>query len=458
MHHQPRGRGGLGRGGRGGDRGGDRGRGRGGGFRGRGGDRGGHLSGAVATPGDPSGRGSGLRGRGGPSPGHGAAPAPQIIAPVYAPNPTPEPSPAIAPGVTTIGARRPATHGTLGTPLTVTTNSFAITIPVTTIYQYHVSIRTRTAGVSDPLPRKFNMDLIRALQEDTAPGTFTPRVVYDGRQNMFASRRLSLPDGDFGTFDVSLGPPREGERPPRVYEIALMHVAEISPRVLDQYQRGQQSYESMVTSALTALNVIIRMEPLMQYPWSNRSFLTNHEARSVGGGLELWRGYFQSVRPGLRSMLINIDTSTGLIYAPGPMIDICRAILGDNSPNALVPGQGLTDSNRMRLQSFLLNVRFITTHRNASGRVSTNPKVLTGISIVSAANYWLDGSDGEQTNVARYFQSNGNNLRYPDCICAQTRSGTAFPIEFCTILPGQLARKQVHPDLAVHFREFSTRV
>ncbi|KAG8697266.1 hypothetical protein FRC08_006651 [Ceratobasidium sp. 394] len=83
-------------------------------------------------------------------------------------------------------------------------------------------------------------------------------------------------------FDVTLEPPREGGRPPRIYKITLKHVAEISPtytyliffsksivltplprRLLDRYQRGQQSYESKITTALTAINVVVRMEPIM---------------------------------------------------------------------------------------------------------------------------------------------------------------------------------------------------
>jgi eukaryotic translation initiation factor 2C len=49
------------------------------------------------------------------------------------------------------------------------------------------------------MPAKFNMDLIRILQERIAPNVFTPRVVYDGQKNIFASRRLPLSGGDSQT-------------------------------------------------------------------------------------------------------------------------------------------------------------------------------------------------------------------------------------------------------------------
>ncbi|KAG9080369.1 hypothetical protein FRC06_006673, partial [Ceratobasidium sp. 370] len=409
--------------------------------------------------------------------------------PVYVPDPRPAkggPGPTIAPGVETVGVRRPAARGTLGTPLTVTTNSFAITIPEVILHHYDEITGDRV------MPAKFNMDLIRVLQERIAPTVFTPRAVYDGRKNLFACRRLPLSGRDSQTFDVTLEPPSEGGRPPQVYQVALKLVAEINPTYFDilravcfwltafvsllaRYQNGQQSYDPMVSQALAAIHVVVHMEPRMRYPHNSRSYFADRETWAIGGGIELWRGYSQSVRPGLRSMLMNIDVSTGAMYAPGPMIDVCRAILGDNSPRALVPGQ-LSDRERLRLRSFLHSVRFNTTHRERNGNVSTKPKVLRNISNVSAANYNFTLSDGTESSVAQYFLSMGITLQYPNYVCIEvmcssticfrrpgvepnlkTSTGAAFPIELCTIIPGQLMRKQLPPDLTPSVLSFSVK-
>lgn len=45
------------------------------------------------------------------------------------------------------------------------------------------------------------MDLIKQLQTVVAPRLFTPRVVYDGRKNVFAAREL--PFGETGTKEGS---------------------------------------------------------------------------------------------------------------------------------------------------------------------------------------------------------------------------------------------------------------
>lgn len=51
--------------------------------------------------------------------------------------------------------------------------------------------------VIDPpkLPARFNMELVKILQA-SQPAIFTPLVVYDGRANIFAPRRLPLGDAD----------------------------------------------------------------------------------------------------------------------------------------------------------------------------------------------------------------------------------------------------------------------
>lgn len=47
-------------------------------------------------------------------------------------------------------------------------------------------------GSETEMPVELNLDLIRTLQERVAPTIFAPRVAYDGRKNMFASRSLNL--------------------------------------------------------------------------------------------------------------------------------------------------------------------------------------------------------------------------------------------------------------------------
>ncbi|KAG8735364.1 hypothetical protein FRC10_010683 [Ceratobasidium sp. 414] len=158
------------------------------------------------------------------------------------------------------------------------------------------------------------------------------------------------------------------------------------------------------------------------------------------------------------------------------MADVCRAILGNNGPNALIPGLGLPDRERFRLERFLNNVRFKTTHGEANGEASTRPKILNRISNVAAANYRFIPPNGTGTNIAQYFESVGTPLQHPNYVCIEvlystiyfwrqgaecnpkTSTGVPFPIELCRIIPGQLMRKQLPHQLTSSVLSFSTKV
>ena len=58
-------------------------------------------------------------------------------------------------------------------------------------------------------------------------------------------------------------------------------------RVLQRFVQGKQSHDNAVLTAITALNVVIRMQPTMTYPFNVRSFFTDREKKDIGGGVSL---------------------------------------------------------------------------------------------------------------------------------------------------------------------------
>lgn len=274
--------------------------------------------------------------------------------------------------ITTVGVKRTA-FGSAGRPLSVFTNHYAVKIPEAIIHHYDVVIHPDEKA----LPARLNMRLIEVLQTVVAPQVFTPRAVYDGRKNLFAARELPFGGSNSAEFDVTLGNPAEvspSGRGPKVYKIRLTHVAEINPEVLARFLEGKQSHDNTVLTAITALNVVIRMEPSLKYPFNVRSFFTNRETKDIGGGIELWRGYFQSVRPAVGQMLINVDISTGTMYKPGPLIKLCLDFFGKDNAAILAPSRGLPERERIRLQRFLTGIRVITKQPGQNTRRS--PRVV----------------------------------------------------------------------------------
>jgi eukaryotic translation initiation factor 2C len=165
------------------------------------------------------------------------------------------------------------------------------------------------------------------------------------------------------------------------------------------------------------------MAPNLIYPFNVRSFFTDRETRDIGGGIVLWRGYFQSVRPAIGRMLINVDISTGAMFAPGPLIQLALAFLGfpHDKQDALAPRKGLPDRERIRLQRFITNIKITTSH-GQQDRTGQGPKmrVVKKLSKDGARDLSFELGNGQQQTVADYFRGVlGRPLRHPDVICVE---------------------------------------
>lgn len=167
-----------------------------------------------------------------------------------------------------------------------------------------------------------------------------------------------------------------------------------------------------------ALNNVIRQEPNLNNPFNVRSFFTEREKRDIGGGIELWRGYFQSVRPSIGRLLVNVDIATGMMYKEGPLLNLCMDFLRDrglqsNSPTALAPPQ-FPDSERIRLQRFITGMRVIVE------TTGDKKRVIRGLSKAGANQLRFTLRDGTVMTVAQYFQQQlGRPLRFPGAVCVE---------------------------------------
>ncbi|KAI6160674.1 argonaute-like protein [Pisolithus thermaeus] len=359
--------------------------------------------------------------------------------------------------VQVVGVRRSG-YGCSDRPISVSSNFFNVTPPKKDIHHYDA------ISFKMSLPARLRMDLINHLMCVQAVDVFTPPAVYDGGKNIFAPREL--PFGSDGTrnFNVSLpGDVNRGNTGrntggygQRVYKVRLTKVATINPEVLKRFIMGQQSYDSTVTTALTALNVVIRMEPKTRYPFSARSFFTDREVRDIGSGIVLWRGYFQSIRPAIGRLLVKIDTSTCAMYKGGPLIDLCLDFLGrPGQPQFLSPQGGMSEGERMGLQRFIAGLRVIP---KCTAQRMPKICIVKELSSAGASSLSFTLRDGVTTTVAQYFYDIlGRPLTYPDNICVRVGAGALIPVEICAVPEGQIMRKQVPPEKTKDVLDFAMK-
>lgn len=161
-----------------------------------------------------------------------------------------------------------------------------------------------------------------------------------------------------------------------------------------------------------ALNIAIRTDVISRYPTNSKSFFVPSQRRDIGGGVELWRGYFQSVRPAANRLLVNVDVTTAMMYKSGPLLDVCLSFFDARDPRALMPRHGLTPRKLRALSNFLLNLPVRATHNNRS-------RTIKGVSAAGARDLTFD-FNGQQTSITAYYQIQENRtLTFPDVICAK---------------------------------------
>ena len=164
------------------------------------------------------------------------------------------------------------------------------------------------------------------------------------------------------------------------------------------------------------------MEPTLNpdYAFNIRSFFTDRESKDIGNGLVLWRGYFQSIRPAIGCMLINVDISTGVMYKAGTLLELCREFIAHRDPNALAPRRGFPDRERIRLQRFITGVR-VFTRNPATGQVDDKkPRTVKRLSSAGANDLTFSLREGGQMTVAQYFSKTYKRpLRFPDVLCVE---------------------------------------
>lgn len=114
---------------------------------------------------------------------------------------------------------------------------------------------------------------------------------------------------------------------------------------------------------------------------------------SLGGGLEAWRGFYSSVRPAYKQLMVNVNVCTTAFYTPGNL-----AVRMQEFSNA---------SFGARASAFVKGVRVKTTHLGYTKTVKTAAKV-------SARQHRFKTDDYGEVTVQQYFERSKSPL-YVTC-------------------------------------------
>jgi len=88
---------------------------------------------------------------------------------------------------------------------------------------------------------------------------------------------------------------------------------------------GDAQYRNYNTlPVISALNLILAAHPLRSgvKVGQDRYFFRSAAApQALGGGLEAWKGFYSSVRPAHRQLMVNVNVCTTAFYTPGNLAE-----------------------------------------------------------------------------------------------------------------------------------------
>ncbi|XP_010933336.1 protein argonaute MEL1 [Elaeis guineensis] len=354
--------------------------------------------------------------------------------------PTP-PSPPSAPVVVTPPASSKALRhpsrpgfGKVGRKCVVKANHFLVEVADKDLCHYDVSINPEP--ISKTTNRNVISELVR-LHKDSQLGR--RMAVYDGRKSWYTAGALPFTSKNFVIKLPDIG--RDGNvRGEKEYNVTIKFAGHPDLHHLQEFLRGRQMDAPQET--IQVLDVVLRESPSTRYTAVSRSFFSPQfgNPKDIGGGIEVWRGYYQSLRPMQMGPSLNVDTSATSFYKSVPVVDFVVDYL-----NLRDRSRPLSDADRVKIKKALRGLRVEATHRRES-RIRYR---ITGITSMPMSQLTFDaGEGGTKISVIQYFrQRYSYALKYAHWPCLQAGSDSRpiyLPMEVCTILEGQRYGKKLN--------------
>ncbi|KAJ7871432.1 argonaute-like protein [Mycena olivaceomarginata] len=317
-----------------------------------------------------------------------------------------------------------------GAPVEVVTNSFLIkSLPTRTYFQYDVF------KPEDPKPQK-RQRLMHALQVTVYPQVFTPRAVYDGGRLLYSHKVIET-----GVYRVHGSNQNASKDAPGWYDITITRTAgqPIIPSNVNKLMvQGQATPET--ATATNLLQLLLSQNKNQDSPNTGKAYFVPEGKQDLRG--------MASVRPSIGRMLVTVDTTVAAMYMPGPLPQVCMALLNVREARRLA----IRDTNHedfRKIQRHLKNrLILVKTPDGRPPRTKTVRDLVPG----PVGRYEFTGSNGQTTTIGDHFRNVYNlPLQFPDTIGVVTSGKGApfkvvFPLEMCNLLPGQLYKKKLPPD------------
>nr|XP_043619532.1 protein argonaute PNH1-like isoform X2 [Erigeron canadensis] len=323
--------------------------------------------------------------------------------------------------------KRPG-FGQLGTKCVVKANHFLADLADMELTQYSVKI---IPEVNSTKLNKAVMSELVKVHRNTDLAMKLP--VYDGRRALYTAGSLPFISKQFAVTIVD-DLDWIGITKVREFRVTIEFVTHASMCQLHKFLSGKQ-YDTPL-EALKVVDLVLKELTAQRYISVGRFFyspnLTN--PKSIGCGLQSWRGFYQSIKPTQMGLSLNIDTLATTFIEPLPVIEFVAEILGKH-----VYTKQISDADRIKIKKALRGVKVEVTHRGDVRR-----------------KYRISGVTSQPTR--ELMEVYGFTIQHPHLPCLQVgnqKKVNYMPMEACKIVEGQRRTKGLNNKQITSLLKFS---
>jgi len=351
-------------------------------------------------------------------------------------------------------------YGTLGTEINLRANFFTVKLPKGPFYDYSVTItdvtpktvddggkdikgskgkgKARSSGDPATIKSWVKRRIFELLDEDEVFEPYRSLVVHDYSQRIIAAKELPQPLQLTIAFREDSEEEKEPEKKKPLYEVTIQFLGEINLGPINQFTEGDlQGRTNDLLPTLSALNLIL------QYPASHNGvrlgkkdsngatkyFFDPSEIHSdirLSTGVQVWRGFFISVRPTFKQLMVNVNVCSSAFIEPRNLAEVLLEVKTKHGTMPRLPS------------SVVGSIRVKTRHLG-------HKKKLFAIGTNTARNQQIT-VDGERISVEEFFKRRHNQtlehahdlpvvcLGYRDA--KRKKDPEWVPAELCDIIPG----------------------
>lgn len=315
------------------------------------------------------------------------------------------------------------------------------------VYHYDVAMMPLwdTGRTDFKIGAQKGTELVMRLQEQVEPLKFNPLGAYDGKKNLYSFQKYSFTSEEF-TVPWQNGPSRKN------VSVKVVFVREINYGSLQRLLAGDGTAlnpEGDAVISMNMLNIFVQATPKMQEPRIHnvKSFFTPAYSRpSSVRPLELWRGFFQSVRPTFDRVIVNVDVTVGVVVPAKPLEMICGDYVSVRNTREL---SALKQSQFQQLRLFVRGLKVVV---DLPGHRGKRPKTIKDL--VQNVGAVVFDKGGVPTSIADHFQAMHNIRIPPKSLGVKLGQDGQFPISVCLTVQ-QLYKNRASPEIVRDALAFS---